>query len=61
MLYEVITSVRRHMDAGSRFVIDTFQPDPAFLGGDPERLVPSDRAQRMASWSIDGVVRNNFV
>jgi len=24
--------------------------------GDPERLAPSDRAQRMASWSVDGVI-----
>ena len=33
-------TVRRHMDDRSRFVIDTFQPSLAFLGGDPERPRP---------------------
>jgi len=30
-------TVKRHMDDGTRFVIDTFQPSLAFLGRDPER------------------------
>jgi SAM-dependent methyltransferase len=33
-------TVRRHMDARSRFVVDTFQPSLAFLGGAPERARP---------------------
>lgn len=33
-------TVKRHMDEGSRFVIDTFQPSLSFLGGDPERRRP---------------------
>lgn len=30
-------SVKKHLDAGSRFVIDTFQPSLAFLGTEPEK------------------------
>lgn len=33
-------TVKRHMDEGSRFVIDTFQPSLAFLGNEPERRRP---------------------
>jgi SAM-dependent methyltransferase len=33
-------SVRAHMDARSRFVIDTFQPSPAFLSARPEDRRP---------------------
>lgn len=33
-------SVRRHMDARSRFVIDTFQPSLAFLGSDAVKRRP---------------------
>lgn len=35
-----LTSVKKHMDARSTFVIDTFQPSLAFLGGDPARRRP---------------------
>ena len=30
-------SVKRHMDESTRFVVDTFQPSLAFLGGEPAR------------------------
>jgi SAM-dependent methyltransferase len=36
-LTRALASARRHMDEGSRLVIDTFQPSLAFLGADPER------------------------
>lgn len=39
-LRRCFATVRRHMDADSRFVIDTFQPSLAFLGADPERERP---------------------
>jgi SAM-dependent methyltransferase len=39
-LRRCFATVQRHMDASSRFVIDTFQPSLAFLGADPERRRP---------------------
>lgn len=39
-LRRCFATVQRHMDADSRFVIDTFQPSLGFLGGDPERARP---------------------
>jgi SAM-dependent methyltransferase len=33
-------TLRRHLDPGSRFVVDTFQPSLAFLGGEPARRRP---------------------
>lgn len=35
-----LATVRAHMDARSVFVVDTFQPSLAFLGGDPARRRP---------------------
>ncbi|MEZ4338229.1 MAG: class I SAM-dependent methyltransferase [Sandaracinaceae bacterium] len=35
-----LAAMRAHMDDGSRLVIDTFQPSPAFLGDAPERRRP---------------------
>lgn len=36
-LTRALATAKRHMDAGSRLVIDTFQPSLSFLGGDPEK------------------------
>jgi SAM-dependent methyltransferase len=33
-------TVRRHLDPGSRFVVDTFQPSLSFLGGESARRRP---------------------
>lgn len=39
-LADALRAMRAHMDAGSRLVVDTFQPSPAFLGDAPERRRP---------------------
>lgn len=39
-LAKALSTVRRHMGEGARFVIDTFQPSPAFLADAPERRRP---------------------
>jgi SAM-dependent methyltransferase len=36
-LQTCLASVRRHMDAETRLVVDTFQPDPVFLADQPEQ------------------------
>jgi SAM-dependent methyltransferase len=36
-LTRCLSTVKRHMHARSRFVIDTFQPSLAFLGNEPEK------------------------
>jgi SAM-dependent methyltransferase len=36
-LTSALASIAKHMDAGSRLVIDTFQPSLSFLGGEPEK------------------------
>jgi len=33
---DCLAAVRRHMDRSSRFILDTFNPDPQRLGGDPD-------------------------
>jgi len=39
-LADALEAARRHLAHESRLVIDTFQPSPAFLGGEPQKRRP---------------------
>lgn len=53
-LRRCFATVQKHMDEDSRFVVDTFQPSLAFLGGDPE--TPRPILRYLDPYSKDEVV-----